>query len=59
MNLPEVAEYPDTGTLLAKTVPGEGKTFAVGTEVPWVESVTRAMEAAADRERADDEPPSH
>ena len=59
MNLPEVAEYPDTGTLLAKTGPGEGKTFAVETEVPWGESVTRAMKAAADCEPADDQPPSH
>jgi len=46
-------------TLLAKTGPGEGKTFAAGAEVPWAESVTRAMETAADRERADDQPPSH
>lgn len=59
MNLPDVVDYPDTGTLLTKTGPGEGKTFAAGTQVPWAESVARAMEAAVDVDRADENPSSH
>lgn len=46
MSFPEVAEHPDTGTLLAMTGPDEGKSFPAGTDVPFIESVLKAMEAA-------------
>ena len=49
MRLPEVAEHPDTGTLLAMTGPQQGKTFAGGSDVPFMESVMRAMKAAEER----------
>lgn len=51
MHLPDVAEYPDTGAVLAMTGPAEGRTFPAGADVPPLECVTRAMEAAAERER--------
>jgi uncharacterized cupin superfamily protein len=50
MNLPEVAEYPDTGTWLAMTGPGEIKAFPAGADPPYMETLVRAMQAAAQRE---------
>jgi uncharacterized cupin superfamily protein len=47
MHYPEVAEHPDTGTWLAATGPREGKAFPGGSEIELMESVVRAMEAAA------------
>lgn len=52
MNFPEVAEHLDTGTLLAMTAPAEGKAFPAGTDVPFLESVMRAMRAADEHEGA-------
>lgn len=53
MNFPEVAEHVDTGTVLAMTGPGEGKAFPAGTDAPFIESVMRAMRAAAEHEGSD------
>jgi len=50
MRFPELAEYPDTGTQLAMTGPGEGKTFPAGSDVPFLDSVMSAMKAGAERE---------
>lgn len=50
MRVPEIAEYPDTGTLLAMTGPAEGKTFPTGSDVPWGDAVMSAMHAGAERE---------
>ncbi len=50
MNFPEVAEHMDTGTLLAMTGPAEGKSFPAGSDVPFAESVVRAMQAATEHE---------
>ncbi len=47
MRFPEVAEHVDTGTILAMTGPQEGKSFPAGTDVPFMETVLRAMDAAA------------
>jgi uncharacterized cupin superfamily protein len=47
MRYPEVAEHPDTGTWLAAIGPREGKAFPAGSEIALMESVVRAMEAAA------------
>jgi uncharacterized cupin superfamily protein len=48
MNFPEVAEHPDTGTWLAITGPQSGKTFPAGSDVPFMESVVTAMQAAVE-----------
>ncbi len=50
MHSPEIAEHLDTGTLLTMTAPAEGKTFPIGTDVPFLESVLRAMQAAEEHE---------
>ncbi len=50
-NLPDVAEHLDTGTTLTITGAQDGKTFPAGTDVPPMESVHKAMAAAAERER--------
>ena len=42
MRFPEVAEHPDTGTVLAMTGRREGHSFPAEAEVPFV---IRAMEA--------------
>ncbi len=49
MRFPEVAEHPDTGTALAMTGPGEGKSFPGGTDVPFMETVMWAMQVASER----------
>jgi uncharacterized cupin superfamily protein len=51
MNLPEIAEYLDTGTWLAMTGPQEGKVFPAGSDVPVIESVERSMRAAVEHDR--------
>jgi uncharacterized cupin superfamily protein len=51
MNLPEIAEYLDTGTWLAMTGPQEGKVFPAGSDVAVMESVERSMRAAAEHDR--------
>jgi uncharacterized cupin superfamily protein len=48
MHFPDVAEHPDTGTVLAVTGPGEGQTFPRGSEQPFIEVYMRAMDAARD-----------
>lgn len=66
MRFPEIAEYLDTGTLLAMTGPAEGKTFPAGTDAPFLDSVLSAMKAGAERDHdpgrdedpaRDEEPP--
>ena len=53
MRLPEVAEYPDTGTWLAMTGRAEGtrrpegKVFPAGSDVAIAEAMTAAMEEGA------------
>lgn len=51
MDMPEIAEYPDTGTWLAMTGPAEGKVFPAGSDVTIAEAMQQAMEAAAAQER--------
>ncbi|MGI8440706.1 MAG: cupin domain-containing protein [Thermoleophilaceae bacterium] len=46
MRFPEVAEHPDTGTVLSMTGPAQGKSFPEGTDVPFRDTVMKAMEAA-------------
>ncbi len=50
MQIPEVAEYPDTGTWLAMTDPGEGKVFPAGTDVTIGEAMRQAMKEGAVRD---------
>src|SRR5919199_4728245 len=50
MKLPEIAEYLDTGTWLARTGPGQGKVFPPGTDVDIAAAVAEAMEEGAARE---------
>ncbi len=45
MNLPEVAEYPDTGTVLTVTGPGARRAFPAAAAAPWAELVVEAMRA--------------
>ena len=47
MRMPEVAEYPDTGTWLAMTGVAEGKVFPAGTDISIAEARQSAMEASA------------
>ena len=42
MNHPEIADYPDTGTTLAITGPGQGKAFPAGSEGSYRELVAEA-----------------
>ena len=44
MNFPDIAEYPDTGTVLAMTAPGAGKAFPADGERPVFELYREAME---------------
>ena len=53
MHLPDVAEHLDTGTWLAVTGPREGKAFPAGADIPLMESVLRAMLAAAEHDGAE------
>jgi len=46
---PEVAEHPDTGTVLSMTGPAEGKSFPEGTDLPFMDTVMAAMQAAKER----------
>ena len=56
MNMPEIAEYPDTGTWLAMTgrTEGsgrpEGKVSPSGSDVPIADAIAQAMEEGAARE---------
>jgi uncharacterized cupin superfamily protein len=50
---PEIAEYLDTGTWLTLTGPQEGKVFPGGADVAILESVERAMRAAAEHDGAE------
>jgi len=49
MRFPEVAEHPDTGTVLSMTGPAEGKSFPEGTDLPFMDTVMAAMQAAKER----------
>jgi uncharacterized cupin superfamily protein len=53
MHFPEVAEHIDTGTWLAVTGPRDGKAFPAGADIPLLESVLRAMRAAAEHDGAE------
>ncbi|MDQ2761411.1 MAG: cupin domain-containing protein [Actinomycetota bacterium] len=53
MKFPEIAEHLDTGTLLTMTGPAEGKTFPAETDVPFIESAMRAMQAATEHEASE------
>ena len=53
MHLPDVAEHVDTGRWLAVIGPREGKAFPAGTDIPFAESLVRAMEAG-DAHRPDE-----
>jgi uncharacterized cupin superfamily protein len=50
MNFPELAEHLDTGTWLAVTGPREGRAFPAGSDIPLMESLVRAMRAAAEHD---------
>jgi uncharacterized cupin superfamily protein len=45
MRFPEIAEHLTTGTVLAITGPGQGKTFAPGTDTSLIDQLTAAMTA--------------
>jgi uncharacterized cupin superfamily protein len=45
MRYPELAEYPDTGTVLAVRGPGDGRAFPHGSAGDWGDLVHRALEA--------------
>ncbi len=49
MRFPEIAEHPDTGTVLSMTGPMEGKSFPAGTDVSFMDTVMAAMQAAKGR----------
>jgi uncharacterized cupin superfamily protein len=53
MRFPDVVEHLDTGTWLAVTGPGDGKAFPTGADIPLMESVLRAMRAAAEHDGAE------
>ncbi len=55
MNLPEIAEYPDTGTVLAVTEPARRWAFPAAAASSWAERVVEAMRAG-DALEAVDEP---
>jgi hypothetical protein len=44
VHFPEVAEQPDTGTVLAMTGPGDGWSFPAGADGDYI-ALTRAIEA--------------
>ncbi len=46
MHHPDVAEHPDSGTVLAVSGPREGKMFPAGTDIPFMEAAARAIAAA-------------
>lgn len=50
MHFPDVAEHPDTGTVMAMTRPGEGQTFPRGSDRSFMELYLRAMDAARELE---------
>ncbi|WP_210491962.1 cupin domain-containing protein [Patulibacter sp. SYSU D01012] len=45
--LPEVVEYPDTGTVLALTGPAAGHAWRAGSDVAYAEAVGEALAAEA------------
>ncbi len=47
---PEIAVHGDTGTVLAMTGPTEGSAFPEGADGPVMELLTRALEAAPERD---------
>jgi uncharacterized cupin superfamily protein len=53
MQFPDVAEHLDTGTWLAVTGPADGRAYPAGTDIPFMESVLRAMRAAAEHDGAE------
>jgi uncharacterized cupin superfamily protein len=54
MRFPEVAEYHDTGTILAMKGPGDGWSFPAGSEGDYVALVREAL--AADEVKSPDSP---
>jgi uncharacterized cupin superfamily protein len=44
MNFPDIAEYPDTGALLAMTTPGAGRAFPADGERPVFDLYREALE---------------
>jgi uncharacterized cupin superfamily protein len=50
MRFPDVVEHLDTDTWLAVVGPREGKAFRADGEIPLMESVLRAMRAAAEHD---------
>jgi uncharacterized cupin superfamily protein len=57
MNFPELAEHPDTGTVLAMTGPGAGWAFPAEAAAPFMQRVVEAMLAGDDRDRDRDRDP--
>lgn len=57
MRMPEVAEYPDTGTWLAMTGAAEGKVFPAGSDVSIADAMQSAMEAGAAHDESQDAQP--
>jgi uncharacterized cupin superfamily protein len=55
MHFPEVAEHVSTGTTMAMTGPAEGKIFAAGTDQPFSELFTQAMNVDADYDQSQPE----
>jgi uncharacterized cupin superfamily protein len=47
---PDIAEHPDTGTVMAMVAPSDGKTFPGASDSPFEGLYLRAMEAAHERE---------
>ena len=53
MEFPEVAEYPETGTTLVLTGPGQGKAFPVGADSDFIELYSQAIAADLELDQAD------
>ncbi len=50
-NIPEVAEHPDTGTVMAMTAPAAGWAFPGEAAIPFMQRVVEAMKAGDEREQ--------
>jgi uncharacterized cupin superfamily protein len=50
MNLPEIAEYVDTGTWLTLVGPQDGKAFPAGADVPFMDVRVQGMRAGTERD---------
>lgn len=50
LRFPDIAEHPDTGTVMAMTDPTAGKTFPGASDAPFIELYMQAMNAARDHE---------